>query len=1752
MLLSHPPPPRLLPTAAPPRPGSSSSATAAPFILILRRRQRRRHRHRRPYHHPVPRASLSDILASLPSSLALVGPAAAAAVAAVAASFSSGSSSYVRNSLPPPSSTDYSDSDYGACGEWILFTSPTPFNRSVLLRCPSVSFDDGGVLLDGVNERLLTEERHYVNLSRGRIPAARGGGDGAGDGEVSYQRVCIPTEDGGVIALDWPDNLDLDKEHGLDSTVFIVPGTPEGSMERGIKLFVLDALKNGYFPIVMNPRGCGGSPLTSPRLFTAADSDDICTAIQFVNNKRPWTTLMGVGWGFGANMLTKYLVEVGESTPLTAGVCVDNPFDLEEATRSFPHHIALDQKVTAGLVDILRANKELFQGKDKDFNVQKALSSNCLRDFDGAISMVSHGFSTVDDFYSKSSTRLSITHSDDGTVPLLSVPRSSISENPFTSLLLCSCVHSAIFTFERYAVLWCQNLALEWLSAVEFALLKGRHPLIKDVDITVNPSKGLSFVEPQANNRKVPNKNNFHQQSQFILYNSMPHGINGLLLDSAKEHSGSNKKENIQVKDNGEIDRARKDIHEEEPEETPEDDEKGHVLQSASLVMNMLDATMPGTLDDDQKKKVLVAVEQGESLVKALEEAVPEDVRGKLTTSVTEILQSKQGNFSLDALRRLGWTNGRPNTKAAVQEKVKDSDRENGTKDARMHDQNKNASAVGDVDQKDGNLTSNDGTSGEGIELSQGKPSQTSGPVGVVTEMGTEQIQPNRSEKTISGINESSEEQHKTDQGTETASKQVSDDQSPGEKKVSDDQSSGEKKLSDDQSTPNLNAAPRERVQSAETTAESPQAHVVEKDGDAVRSNEDKATHNVTDQSMQVSKTEESKPPPVNVTQALDALTGFDDSTQMAVNSVFGVLENMIDQFEKQHESENGDKSDGSTDDVKSDGSSEEASVNKTKSQVTGDMDNESNGNAVNPSSNQAENNIPGKDHSIMSDDHTIGQTNEKLSIISSAKGKLGNYQRNITENYVDADAAKQGSGMPDYLLDIAVNSYLKAQYAMYLHEFLSTQLQLKAPDSNSATDLYLDPHEGKWKIADHMDSVHDNNSKSDKGSSFAETIDLSGSSQEPNRTGNVIDTPYLVLSNFPVSRDKSNESKNTVATKLPDIALREALTSFIRDELENALKIEVGRKVGITNTEQLERNLAHDVERLAAQVSRAVVLDCVLFSAACVQRNPTTVKFGTTHGENVIEAVSNAVQQSHDLRNILPMGVIVGVTLASLRNYFDVGISKHNKHTKTTVKSGILNEDPDFKNASFKKEKSMDNISSHKEENANNASSQKEENANDTSSKKQENADDFIKKTGQKVQEMTRSEGQGMMVGAVTAALGASAFVAHHQQNKVEKHMDGTTASDQHRSDENAQEKSQNNLMTSLAEKAMSVASPVVPTKGDGEVDHERLVAVLAELGQKGGALKFVGKIALLWGGMRGAMSLTDRLISFLRISERPLFQRIMGFSLMVLLLWSPVVIPLLPTLVQSWTINSSTGVVGYACIVGLYVSIMILVILWGKRIRGYENPVEQYGMNLASASRVQEFFQGLVGGITVVGLVHSVSIFLGFATFRGSYSLLARPFDLLKSSSNVLLLALRGFVTATSIAVVEEVVFRSWLPEEIAVDLGYYSAILISGVAFSLIHRSLPSVPGFLLLSLILFGLKQRTQGKLAAPIGLRSGIMTASYLIQTSGIIQSKPGTPFWMVSTYHLHPFDGVIGLSICALFAILLFPQEPVQKDTFVS
>lgn len=59
------------------------------------------------------------------------------------------------------------------------------------------------------------------------------------------------------------------------------------------------------------------------------------------------------------------------------------------------------------------------------------------------------------------------------------------------------------------------------------------------------------------------------------------------------------------------------------------------------------------------------------------------------------------------------------------------------------------------------------------------------------------------------------------------------------------------------------------------------------------------------------------------------------------------------------------------------------------------------------------------------------------------------------------------------------------------------------------------------------------------------------------------------------------------------------------------------------------------------------------------------------------------------------------------------------------------------------------------------------------------------------------------------------------------------------------------------------------------------------------------------------------------------------------------------------------------------------------------------------------------------------------------------------IKVYGQVLRLVGQGILTATGVALVEELLFRSWLPQEIAADLGYHQGIIISGLAFSLFQR-------------------------------------------------------------------------------------------------
>lgn len=156
---------------------------------------------------------------------------------------------------------------------------------------------------------------------------------------------------------------------------------------------------------------------------------------------------------------------------------------------------------------------------------------------------------------------------------------------------------------------------MQWLSSVELALLKGRHPLLKDVDITINPSKGLSLLDDQEPKKIFSIGDSISMNKAFDQASS---NYRNKFLAEFADQIKSTYSDEYSV--NGSVVAGKVDSHVEQgcsqqnnlsdtnlagkSEENALETERSEVIQTAEVVINVLDAALPGTLADDQKKKV--------------------------------------------------------------------------------------------------------------------------------------------------------------------------------------------------------------------------------------------------------------------------------------------------------------------------------------------------------------------------------------------------------------------------------------------------------------------------------------------------------------------------------------------------------------------------------------------------------------------------------------------------------------------------------------------------------------------------------------------------------------------------------------------------------------------------------------------------------------------------------------------------------------------------------------------------------------------------------------------------------------------------------------------------------------------------------------------------------------------------------------------------------------------------------------------
>lgn len=112
-------------------------------------------------------------------------------------------------------------------------------------------------------------------------------------------REVLRLKDGGEVALDW-----LETDCVADAPIIIIlPGLTGESQADYIKCLVTQANHRGIKCVVFNNRGLGGLTLKTPRLFCAANCEDLSEVVKHVNAKYPNVKKGATGISMGGLIL---------------------------------------------------------------------------------------------------------------------------------------------------------------------------------------------------------------------------------------------------------------------------------------------------------------------------------------------------------------------------------------------------------------------------------------------------------------------------------------------------------------------------------------------------------------------------------------------------------------------------------------------------------------------------------------------------------------------------------------------------------------------------------------------------------------------------------------------------------------------------------------------------------------------------------------------------------------------------------------------------------------------------------------------------------------------------------------------------------------------------------------------------------------------------------------------------------------------------------------------------------------------------------------------------------------------------------------------------------------------------------------------------------------------------------------------------------------------------------------------------------
>ncbi|KAH6573915.1 hypothetical protein BASA50_004488 [Batrachochytrium salamandrivorans] len=247
---------------------------------------------------------------------------------------------------------------------------------------------------------------------------------------VAYDRELVNLPDGGVMSLDWHHPSSIQTVPPSSSSepppqpssssepspqlpkkklpyVLILHGLTGGSHETYVQDLVTQVGDANLPSVVMNFRGCSGTPLTSAQLYSGAWTGDVAYCIRHIQNKLPGVVLFACGFSLGANVLTKYVGEMGDKCPLVGAASIGNPFDLlgglRALHRSWIGKNIYSRAMTKNLSKLFLSHAHAFKDTD-GLDIEGINNAVFMVDFDEACTRRAFNYHTVEEYYRQASS----------------------------------------------------------------------------------------------------------------------------------------------------------------------------------------------------------------------------------------------------------------------------------------------------------------------------------------------------------------------------------------------------------------------------------------------------------------------------------------------------------------------------------------------------------------------------------------------------------------------------------------------------------------------------------------------------------------------------------------------------------------------------------------------------------------------------------------------------------------------------------------------------------------------------------------------------------------------------------------------------------------------------------------------------------------------------------------------------------------------------------------------------------------------------------------------------------------------------------------------------------------------------------------------------------------------------------------------------------------------------------------------------